>query len=303
VDYCDIGSAKIAYRLFGNGKKILVIDAGLSSCSAEWWHIAETLSDKYRILLYDRAGYGESSLSSLERTPENIALELDKLLNLVGIEKDFILIGHSQGGLYAIEYAFTYCNKVKGLILLDPATPFDDMFREKLTAEEFKNSGVNKTFSYKAGLFIASVGLGFILKPLLKKSPPFYYYNFANDASQYILKALTRKNTYKTALAEYASTHNGVDTADIVKAIDTSALNTMPARIITHSSDFYIKELKYYGNMDEPTAKKVEHLWQDIMKKYLALSSNTQHIIAPNSGHYIHLTDFEVLKSTIDSLT
>lgn len=53
--------------------------------------------------------------------------------------------------------------------------------------------------------------------------------------------------------------------------------------------------------MDEQTAEKVEYLWQDIMKKYLALSSDAEHMIAPNSGHYIHLTDFEVLKNTIDS--
>ncbi len=243
-----------------------------------------------------------SSMSTLERTPRNIALELDRLLNLVGIEKDFILIGHSQGGLYAVEYAYTYPSKVKGLLLLDPATPFDNMFREKLTAEEFKKSGVDKTISYKAGLIITSLGLGFAIKPLLKKAPPFYYYNFLNDASEYLLKASSRKNTYKTALAEYASTHNGVETADVVKAIDTSALQNMPIRLITHSSDFYIEELKYYGNMGEQTAKKVEYLWQDIMKRYLVLSSDAEHIIAPNSGHFIHLTDFEVMKNAINSL-
>lgn len=301
MDYYDIGSAKIAYKFFGSGGKILVVDTCLGSCSAEWWHIAEALSEEYRVFLYDRAGYGESSMSAIERTPRNIALELDKLLNLTGIDKDFILIGHSQGGLYAVEYAYTYPDKVKGIILLDPATPFDNMFKEKLTAEEFKKGGVDKTVSFKAGLIITSLGLGFAIKPLLKKAPPFYYYNFSSDASKYLLKALSRKNTYKTALAEYASTHNDADTADVVKAVDTSALRDMPVKLITHSSDFYIKELKYFGNMDEQTAKKVEYLWQDIMKKYLALSSDAEHIIAPNSGHYIHLTDFEVLKNAIDS--
>ncbi len=53
--------------------------------------------------------------------------------------------------------------------------------------------------------------------------------------------------------------------------------------------------------MDKKTAQKIEDLWQDIMKRYLDLSSETEHIIAPNSGHYIHLTDFKVLKNTISS--
>lgn len=302
MDFCDIGSAKIAYRYLGSGKKTLVIETCLGSCSAEWWHIAESLSNEYSVLLYDRPGYGESSMSTLERTPRNIAAELNKLLNLLRIENEMIIIGHSQGGLYAIEYAHAYPGKVKGLLLLDPATPFDNIFEEKLTVKEFKKSGVNKTNSYKAGLIITSLGLGFALKPLLKKAPPFYYYKFSNDATKYLLNALSRKNTYKTALAEYASTHNSVDTEDVTKAICKSSLQSLPIEIITHSSDFYIEELKYYGNMSEQTAKKIEHLWQDIMIKYLSLSSNAKHIIAPNSGHFIHLTDFEVLKNGLRNI-
>ncbi len=300
LNYCDIGSAKIAYKVFGTGEDILVIDACLGSCSAEWWHIAEALSKKYKVVIFDRAGYGESSSSVLSRTPKNIAMELDKLLTLIGINKKFILIGHSQGGLYAVAYACLYLDKVKGLLLLDPATPFDDLFKEKLTIEEYKKSGVDKTISYKIGLAITSLGLGFTLRPLLKKAPPFYYYSFEKEAEEYLLRALVKKKTYKTALAEYAATHNNTDTQDIVKAVDSKALHNLPVKIITHSSNFYIEELKYYGNMGEEMAKKIEYLWQDIMKKYLALSTNSEHITAPNSGHYIHLTDFEVLESVIN---
>jgi hypothetical protein len=36
------------------------------------------------------------------------------------------------------------------------------------------------------------------------------------------------------------------------------------------------------------------------MKICIALSSNTEHITAPNSGHFIHLIDFEILKNTIN---
>jgi len=302
VDNCNIGSAKIAYKIFGSGDKTLVIDTAIGSCSAEWWHIAEKLSDKYRVLLYDRAGYGKSSISTLERTPRNIAAELDTLLKSLGIEKDLIIIGHSQGGIYAVEYACTYPGKVKGLLLLDPATPFDNAFKENLTAAEYKNSGVDKTNSYKVCFIITSLGLGFAIKPLLKKAPPFYYYKFTDAASKYLLKSLSSKNTYKTVLAEYASTHNSTDTEDIVKAVNDSSLKNIPIKLITHSSDFYIEELKYYGNMGEQTAKKIEDLWQDIMKRYLSLSNNTEHIIAPNSGHFIHLTDFDVLEKAIDDM-
>lgn len=48
MDYCDIGSAKLAYKLYGSGNTTLVVEAGLGDCSAEWWHIAEKLSEEYR---------------------------------------------------------------------------------------------------------------------------------------------------------------------------------------------------------------------------------------------------------------
>jgi pimeloyl-ACP methyl ester carboxylesterase len=302
VNYCDIGSARIAYEIYGNGGKTLVIDACLGSCSAEWWHIAEALSNNCKILVYDRAGYGGSSVSTLERTPRNVAVELNKLLSALGIDKEVIIMGHSQGGLYAVEYAIMYPGNVKGLILLDPATPYDNEFKEKLTADEYKRSGVDKTVTFRSGLIIASLGLGFAFRPLFKKAIPFYYYKFSDSAEEYLLKSYCKKNRYKTALAEYKSVQDGKDTTDIEKAVINSSLKNIPVKLITHSSDFYIKELEYFGNMDGNTARKIEYLWQDIMKRYLSLSGDAEHIIAPNSGHFIHLTDFDVLRDTVEKV-
>ena len=301
MNFCDIGSANIAYRIYGSGEKKLVVDTCLCSCSAEWWHIGEFLSDRYQVLVYDRAGYGKSTVSTLERTPENIALELYKLLCSVGIDRDIVIIGHSQGGLNAVQYTSMYPDHVRGLILIDPATPFDNEFKEKLTIEEYKKSGVDKTMTFKIANILMFLGLGFVIKLLLRKSPPFYYFDFSSEATEYLLKALCKKNTYKTALAEYESTHNGRDTQNILVMIGNSTLHDIPVKLLTHSSDVYIKELEYFGNLDAQTAQKIESLWQDIMKRYLSLSSNAEHIIATNSGHYIHLTDFEILKKSINS--
>lgn len=301
MDFCDIGTAVLAYRILGDNGRTLVIDTALGSCSAEWWHIAEILSSKYRVLVYDRAGYGKSSLSTLDRTPRNIASELNVLLFNLGIEKDIVLIGHSQGGLNVIAYAIMYPDNVKGLILLDPATPFDNEFKEKLTEEEYKKSGVDKTISFKIANAIMSMGLGFCVKPLLKKSPPFFYYKFSSEAEKYLLQSLCKKNTYKTALAEYKSTHNNRDTEDIMKAIEKSSLQDIPIKLITHSSDIYTKELEYFGSLDSKTARKIEDLWQEIMKRYLVISNDTEHVTATNSGHFIHLTDIELLKSLVAS--
>jgi len=301
VNVINIGSTKIAYKIFGNGNKTLVVDSCLGSCTAEWWHIGEALGDKYKVLLYDRAGYCNSTVSTLSRTPRNIALELNKLLKSLDMDKDIVIIGHSQGAINAVEYATMYPNQVKGLILLDPATPFDDVFRNELSETEYKKSGVDKTTMLKAEITAMSLGLGFAFKPLLKKSPPLCYYNYSDKAKNHILRALCKKSTYKTALSEFEFTHDENNTQDILNAIKESSLNNIPVILLTHSSKLFIKELEHFAHLGVETTQKIEFLWQEIMKRYLSLSSNAKHIVAPHSCHYIHLQDFELLRDSVDS--
>ena len=77
-------SAALAYEKYGDGDVDLVIEMGLGASMAEWRQLAEKLAGKHTVLLYQRAGYGASSTSALERTPKNIAAELHLLLYQVG---------------------------------------------------------------------------------------------------------------------------------------------------------------------------------------------------------------------------
>ncbi len=300
TQFSDSGTA---YRVWGSGRETIVIDTALGTCSAEWWHIAEKLSDQFRVVTFDRLGCGGSTAPTAERTPLNIAYELDSLLVSLGIHENIILLGHSQGGFYAMQYALVYPSKLVGMVLLDPATPFDNEFAERLTKEQYKQSGVDKTLGLRLGKMLTSLKLGFVFKPMLKKMPPFYYYEFSKDAQEYLLKSLCKKSTYTAALDEYKFTHTESSVAAVKEGVESQALGSLPIRLITHSSEVYNKELREFGNMDSQTASMIEELWQDIMKKVLRLSSNAKHIIAPKSGHFIHLTDLDVLIKTLQEIS
>ena len=71
----SVDTATLAYAIFGSGKIDMVIEMGLGAVMGEWWNLARRLSAHHTILLYERAGYGSSSMSTLERTPENIPRE------------------------------------------------------------------------------------------------------------------------------------------------------------------------------------------------------------------------------------
>lgn len=71
----QLPSAALTYEKYGDGDVNLVIEIGLGASIPPWRQLAEKLAERHTVLLYQRAGYGASSTSTLERTPENIAAE------------------------------------------------------------------------------------------------------------------------------------------------------------------------------------------------------------------------------------
>ncbi len=63
-----------------------------------------------------------------------------------------------------------------------------------------------------------------------------------------------------------------------------------------------IAEIEYYGNTSNELAKKVDDLWQHIMEQMMYLSTNNKKVTAENSSHYIHLTDFDLVKEELEQL-
>lgn len=293
----DIGSAHLAYRIFGKGPVRVVVEGALSSSQAEWWDFCRSLRDT-SVLVYDRAGYGLSSASSKLRTPENIVDELKRLLEILGINHPVVLLGHSQGGLYASLFALQFPHKVRALILLDPLSLDDGEFRTRLTPEEFAASGVDKTAPLTWGWILCSLRLGFLLKGLLKQAPPFYYHSFGKEDETIILKALTSPGHYATALKEYALAHDPAHQ----KIFHTLPPVPVPLLLATHGQKKTLEEIIYYGGTTPETAEKIEALWQDLMGRMGDYFLKVRRETAQDSSHYIHLSQPEVLRSWIEEV-
>lgn len=295
MEFCDIGTANIAYRVFGTPPVSIVIEGAINSCNAEWWEFCSELKDQ-SVLVYDRAGYGESSISTLPRTPENIVKEFSILLKNLNIKNDFVLVGHSQGGFYATLFTLLHPERVNNLILLDPLSYRDNDFKSLLSEKEFNASGVDKSKTFQMGRLLTSLHLGFLVKGLLKKNPPFCYHTFTPEAENYILKSLLQSKQYSTALEEYRFSHDEAQLAyfkDFAQEVSTKYL------LITHSSTKLIEEYVSIWGVDKNLAEKVENIWQKLMEAMIRFSRNPEKLIAANSGHYIHLTDQEMVLNEI----
>ena len=298
MEYCQIESARLAYRVFGNKPVSVVIETALNSCNAEWWDFCEELPG-VSALVYDRAGYGNSSRSSLPRTPENVVRELEELLERVGSAEEVTLIGHSQGGLYAALFALRNPKKVKGVVLLDPLSFTDNDFRKRLTKDEFRASGVDKTSALRVGSFVTRFGLGFLFRSMLKKAPPFYYHQYQKDAEEYILSSLMKHEHYRTAISEYSLSHQYGNLE--VFQNQQNALD-VPFVVVLHSSEKMIREIEYYGHTSKHLASKIEIIWQEIMEEMARFSSESRIVVAEDSSHYIHLTDSELVARIVGEI-
>ncbi|MDY3281302.1 alpha/beta fold hydrolase [Dysosmobacter sp.] len=283
-----VSTAELAFEIHGCGPVDLVIEMGLCASMAEWRPMAEKLAERYTVLVYQRAGYGESGPSSLERTPEHIASELRELLEETGHAGRITLLGHSQGGLYAWQFARKYPELVDRLVLLDPLSPEDYRFRLELTEEEFRRSGADKTAGLRLSEKLTRLHLGWLVRRTMAGAPPVCCYGFSGREKREILDLLSRRRTYETALAEYAAAH---EAENLTGLLDKERFPAIPVVLVTHSSEIAQREIRDYGGASEAQARKIEALWQRLMESYLVCAAHGTPVRAEHSSHYIHLTD------------
>jgi pimeloyl-ACP methyl ester carboxylesterase len=298
LQFASVSGKKTAYTVSGSRPAGIVIEMGLLSCMGEWQHIADRLSQQYGgVLLYERAGVGLSEQQTSMRTPRVVAEELKALLDTVPHEDKLIFIAHSQGGLYAQQFARLYPGMVKGMILLDPLSACDNRFKQLLTPEEYKKSGVDKFANLKIIHAMAKLRLGFIIKALMKSAPPFYYKkDFSQEDKKYFLDSLVKPASYQTAMEEYRLAH---EEAEISGLKTSGGFPDIPLVLITHSSAVYEKEIMEFGGTTKELAHKIESVWQSIMKEYLTFSDTAKYLEAKGSGHYIHLSEPDLLEEGI----
>ena len=110
---------KTYYKTYGEGLPILIINGGPGMNSNGFASLAEILSRNYQAILYDQRGTGRSEMDNL--SPETLTLDkmvgdIERIRKHLGYE-NWVVLGHSFGGMLASYYATLHPEKIKGLIL------------------------------------------------------------------------------------------------------------------------------------------------------------------------------------------
>ena len=112
-----IGSHRLFYRTGGDGKPVILIH-GIGASSQIWARNLDPLARNYQVYALDMIGFGRSERSRPAYTVADHVNCLRDFMSHLKIEKTS-LIGHSMGGLIALDFCLAYPEMVDKLILAD----------------------------------------------------------------------------------------------------------------------------------------------------------------------------------------
>ena len=126
----EIGSAQLIGERTGAGELLLFLHAGVGD-RRMWRPQMIALSRNYQTVAYDRRGFGETTTADeVFSHVEDLRAVLDQVGNTL-----VTLVGCSQGGRIAVDFALAYPQRVSRLVLIAPAisgAPAPDTFPEDI---------------------------------------------------------------------------------------------------------------------------------------------------------------------------
>jgi len=123
--FIEVNGINVHYKTTGQGEPVFVLLHGFGASLYSWNAVMGPLGDLGTVIAYDRPAFGltERPLEWEGESPYSPQAQVDLLLGLLdhfGVERA-ILVGNSAGGTVAMNFTLQHPERVKALILVDPA--------------------------------------------------------------------------------------------------------------------------------------------------------------------------------------
>lgn len=117
MPFSEVKDVKIYFEDHGEGFPLVFVH-GWTSNNWMWFNQVDYFKKKYRVITLDLKGHGNSDKPKAQYLISDFASELDELVTNILGDQQFILIGHSMGGMIVLTYAInpSYASKLKGLV-------------------------------------------------------------------------------------------------------------------------------------------------------------------------------------------
>ena len=175
------------YRKEGKGKTVVLIHGFIEEGSM-WDEIVKALKGKYKFIIPDLEGFGNSPLQSKTLSMEYYADEIYKLLKKEKV-KQCVMLGHSMGGYIALYFAEKHPQMLSGFGLINSHCYAD-------TEEKKANRKKGNEFIAKHGtkVFVNEL-YGNLFHEIFKKKNKPLIKMLTTSAEKYSAQALIAANT------------------------------------------------------------------------------------------------------------
>ncbi|MGW5381592.1 alpha/beta fold hydrolase [Nocardia sp. NPDC003963] len=250
----------------------VVFEAGAAATRSTWGLVQPAVGRFARAVVYDRAGLGRSPADPAGRALDRMAGDLLDVLDHFG-PGPFVLVGHSAGGVIARLTASRCPDRIAGLVLVDPADEAADV----LFGPGFRRV---ERFSLVAQAVLARLGLlRRMFGPMLAALPADVRRDMEREAFTpgIVRTHAIQARTFLDELATWRATPP--DLAEI------------PTTVISGGRPGDGMNARVRADANAAHAHRA------------AVSPAGRHVLAPGSGHYVPITEPDVVAAEIRRLT
>lgn len=272
----DINGAKIFCKTLGDGEPLVIVHGGPGLAHDYLFDPFKQLSDNYKLIFYDQRGCGKS-----QEFNEGESSTMETMVeDLEGVRKEFKLekmnlVGQSWGAVIAFNYIFKYPDRVKYLILLEPAPG---------SSEYIQN--VQQTIMSRLSKEEIERLVKISQSPDLRTSPELFK-EFMN---------IRMKNYFYNSTYASKKNFNYFDTERIKKFFASSALfgpYLMSYSLYDKMRNISCPTLIIHGDYDVIPTEAIERMGKEI--------KNAEVHIVKECGHFVHIEKPEFYFNTIRS--
>lgn len=245
----------------------------------DYYPLQKEISKYTRTVVYERPGYGWSEIEDGERDIDTITNELHELLAKAGEKGPFILVGHSFGANEVLRFAQLYSKEVVGVVLIDGSNPDYTVTQKRPSKYFLKYGTVQNTIFNETINLLNNLGITRLLfyNTNLYISKFTSYKNGLSFAPKQ-LRELDQSMFIRTLNNKNELQELRMDASNLVKH---NGIGDIPLKVITSSLD---NELE---------------LTRKIQQGLLKWSTNSEQIVIPNSQHYVHWFNPQIINLKI----
>lgn len=262
----EVNNHNINVYISGNSNSdiTLVFMSGAGTCSPtlDFKTLYSLFENDYQIAVVEKAGYGFSDISNIDRDIDTILFETRESLNKAGVKNNkYILFPHSMSGIEALYWANKYPDEIKGIVGLDPAVP-----------KAYENMKINSLL-FNLAKFGADIGLTRFIPSIVNSSSAIKDGKLTDEEKELYRIIFYRRTATISMLNETKSIK---ENAKKLEKIDTTN----------------VPMLFFASNGDGTGYSKEE--WRKFIIDYIDSKQNGNYKIL-DCSHYVHNIEYQTI--------